>query len=213
VLPKHLVSKGLATLVSVSVNGTVEKRKMPRRPLNCIIRPREYLTPGEVERLANAAKTLGRYGGRDAFSIRFCARHGFRASELCAFRWDQVDFGICEIHVSRLKNGIRSIHPLKGYEMRALRQLRRETGESRFVFMTERGSPMTRDGFAKIVARAGTLAGFTFKVHPHMLRHACGYMYASQEKSTRAIQHWMGRRNIGHTVAYTELSSDHFKDW
>jgi type 1 fimbriae regulatory protein FimB/type 1 fimbriae regulatory protein FimE len=193
--------------------AAVLRRVPPRKPKNRDVRPREYLTPGEVEKLASAAKKRGRYGERDAFAIRFCWRHGFRVSELCAFRWDQVDLEVGEIHVNRRKNGIRSIHPLRGEEMRALRALRRDNPEGRFVFMSERGAPWAPAGFAYLVARAGAAGGFAFKVHPHMLRHGCGYYYANQEKSTRSIQHWLGHRNIGHTVHYTELSSVHFKDW
>jgi integrase len=55
-------------------------------------RPREYLTPKEVERLIAAARQ-NRYGHRDATMILIAYRHGLRVSKLCALRWDQVDFG------------------------------------------------------------------------------------------------------------------------
>ena len=62
----------------------------------------------------------------------------------------------------------------------------------------------------KIVARAGELAGLGFPVHPHMLRHACGYKLANDGHDTRAIQQYLGHKNITHTVRYTELSADRF---
>ena len=110
------------------------------RLTNAKVRNREHLTPAEVETLAQAARTRGRYGHRDALAIRMTARHGFRVSELCELRWDQVDLRAGLIHVSRKKNGVPSTHPLNGDEVRALRQLRRDWPEGRQVFVTERGA-------------------------------------------------------------------------
>jgi type 1 fimbriae regulatory protein FimB/type 1 fimbriae regulatory protein FimE len=186
---------------------------MPRRPKNADVRVREHLTPAEVEALASAAKKRGRYGHRDTFAIRFTARHGFRVSELCALRWDQMDLDAGLMHVHRLKNGEPSTHPLKGDEIRALRQLRRDWPEGRFVFVTERGAPFSRAGFAKMVERAGQAAGFAFPVHFHMLRHACGYFFANRGEDTRSLQLWLGHKAIQHTVKYTQLSAERFKDW
>ena len=106
-------------------------------------------------------------------------RHGLRASELCALRWDQVDLERGLVHVRRLKNGTPSVHPIGGAEIRALRRLKREQIESRYVFVAERRAPMTAAGFRKMVARTGETGMFPFPVHPHMLRHACGYKLAN----------------------------------
>ena len=114
------------------------------------------------------------------------------------------------LHVRRVKNGMSSVHPLQGDEMRALRALKRE---SSFVFVSERGTPFTRAGFAKMVARLGVEAKFKFGVHPHMLRHACGYALANRGHDTRALQAYLGHKNIQHTVRYTELSPTRFKDF
>src|SRR5215472_5370463 len=70
------------------------------------VRSREFLTPTEVEQLAEAARKRGRHGARDAFVIRFCARHGFRASELVELRWDQVDLAAGLLLINRKKNGV-----------------------------------------------------------------------------------------------------------
>lgn len=51
------------------------------------------------------------------------------------------------------------------------------------------------------------------EVHPHMLRHACGFYLAAKGQNTRAIQAYLGRKNIQYTVRYTELSSGRFKDF
>ena len=191
-----------------TVNGTVPPRRVP----NAELRTREYLTEPEVNRLIAAAKA-NRQGHRDATMILIAFRHGLRAAELVDLRWDQVDLGrnAC-LHVRRVKNGMPSVHPLQGDEMRALRELKR-SADSPFVFVSERGAPFTRAGFAKMVARAGAEAGFKFGVHPHMLRHACGYALANRGHDTRALQAYFGHKNIQHTVRYTELSPTRFKDF
>ena len=61
--------------------------------------------------------------------------------------------------------------------------------------------------------RAGSEAKLGFKAHPHMLRHACGYALANKGHDTRALQAYLGHRNIQHTVRYSELAPTRFKDF
>lgn len=116
-------------------------------------RPREYLTPHEVEELISVAKQRGRHGHRDSTMILMAFRHGLRVSELCALRWEQVDFDMGVLHVRRLKRGMPSVHPLQGPQLRALRKLKRESILSPYIFVTERGSPFTSAGFRKLLSR------------------------------------------------------------
>jgi len=193
---------------------TPENRKVPpKRPRNADLRPREYLTPDEVERLIAQAGSVGRHGARDAALLMLAYRHGLRVSELVAMRWDMVDLRQGLLHVQRLKNGIASVHPLRGPELRVLRRLARDYPETSYVFVTERKGPLTAHTVRKLVARAGKAARLPFPVHPHMLRHACGFKLANDGQDTRAIQHYLGHKNIQHTVRYTELSPTRFKDF
>jgi type 1 fimbriae regulatory protein FimE len=140
-------------------------------------------------------------------------RHGLRVGELVSILRDQVDLDQGTLHVNRLKNGSPSVHPLGELERQMLRRLARDCTSTRHVFLTERGRPMSASNVRKIVARAGVRAGISFPVHPHMLRHACGYKLANDGQDTRAIQQYLGHRNITHTVRYTELAPDRFKDF
>ena len=121
--------------------------------------------------------------------------------------------GNATLHVRRAKNGKPSAHPLRGDEIRALRELQRRYPDSAFVFATERGGPFTPDAVNRLIKRIGKRAGFPFQVHAHMLRHACGYALANAGHDTRHIQDWMGHKSIQHTVRYTELSPTRFKDF
>ena len=191
------------------VNRTVTPRRLPNRDL----RTREHLTEAEVEKLIAVAKR-NRYGHRDAAMLLVAFRHGLRASELTDLRWDQVYFSAATLHVRRVKQGTPATHPIRGDELRALRRLQRDQEpKSPFVFTSERGAPFSTAGFARMVERAGVAAGLGFKAHPHMLRHACGFALANKGHDTRALQAYLGHKNIQHTVRYTELAPTRFKDF
>ena len=184
----------------------------PTRLANSEYRIREHLTPSEVEQLIEAAKT-NRYGHRDATMLLVAFRHGLRASELCSLEWSQVDFAGATLHVRRVKNGKAATHPIRGDEIRALRKLQREAPKSPFVFVSERGTPFSPDGFNWLVKRAGQKARLPFQAHAHMLRHSAGYKLAGDGHDTRAIQDYLGHRNISNTVRYTELAPGRFRDF
>ena len=195
------------------VTPATEKRTVPpRRAKNSTLRSREYLTQSEVEALMAAARR-NRHGHRDATMVLVAFRHGLRASETVDLRWEQVDFDRAVLHVRRAKKGVSSVHPLTGSEMRALRRLQRESKPSPFVFISERGAPFTTAGFARMMERAGRGAGLLIKVHPHMLRHACGFALANSGHDTRSLQAYLGHKNIQHTVRYTELAPGRFRDF
>jgi type 1 fimbriae regulatory protein FimB/type 1 fimbriae regulatory protein FimE len=183
----------------------------PRKQKNAELREREYLTTDEIQRLRDAAKKNGRYGFRDSAMILIAYRHGLRVGELVDLRWDQVNFDESKIHINRLKRGDSSVHFLEGDELRLLRQLKRETPGSAFVFSTMRQGPVSTRHVRTVVAEAAKLAGFEFTVHPHMLRHSRGYVLANRGTDTRAIQAYLGHRNIQHTVVYTQLDASRFK--
>ena len=183
----------------------------PGRQKNADLRTREYLTPDEVKSLVEQAGKVGRHPVRDRTIILTMYRPGLRVSELIELKWEQVDFKQAEMHVRRLKNGTQSVQPIKGDELRLLRKVKREY-DSKFVFVSERGLPLSRSAVAAIVKRAAKLSEVELAVHTHMLRHACGYYLANKGVDTRTIQAYLGHRAIQHTVRYTELAPGRFSD-
>lgn len=185
----------------------------PRRAANRELREREHLTEREIELLYDAAKRHGRYGARDALMVWMGYRHGMRVGELVRLRWQaHIDFGNSTIRVERLKRGVDSVHPLGEREIRGLRRLQKENGDGRYVFVNERGAPISDEGFRKTLARIAAtvpeLAGL--KLHPHMLRHSCGFALANKGMDTRSLQHYLGHRRIEHTELYTAMSATRF---
>ena len=141
-------------------------------------------------------------------------RHGLRAAEVVDLRWgEQVDFKTASLHIRRAKNGTPATHPLSGREMRELRRHQRESEQSPFLFVSERGAPLSAPGFSRLIERAAIAADLGIKAHAHMLRHACGYKLANDGHDTRAIQAYLGHRNIQNTTRYTALAPQRFKEF
>lgn len=199
--------------VPITENETVEKggkSKPPKRRKNSDMRPREYLTQKEVQALMLVARKSKRNAIRNTAMILVAYRHGLRVSELCDLTWRQIDLDAGRIDVVRVKNGYSSAHPLSSEELRLLGQIRRGKVASPYIFTSERGAPLSTDGFRKTLARLAKKIGMELGVHPHMLRHGCGFKLANDGVDTRVIQDYLGHKNIQHTVAYTKLSMDRF---
>jgi integrase len=174
---------------------------------------RDYLRPDEVDAMVQAARKSGRHRVRDAAIILMMFRHGLRTAELAALRWQQVDLKAGYLDVHRVKQGHDTKHPLRGPQLRLLRELQRLSPASPYVFVSERKAPLSPRSIRAIVARVGRLAKLPFAPHPHQLRHACGYYLASKGHDTRAIQDYLGHKNIQYTVRYTAMAPHRFESF
>ena len=192
-----------------------DKCRVGRRPLNRDVRCREYLLEDEVEALIRAAKG-NRNGLRDSTLILIAYRHGLRVGEITQLRWGQIDWRDRLVHMQRLKHGVNTVHPLYEREIRALKQLQAQVLEKSpkfpFCFASERGSQMSPRAVQFMVATAGVKAELPMPIHPHMLRHGCGYYLANKGNDTRLIQDYLGHREIKHTVIYTSLAPGRFNN-
>ena len=175
-------------------------------------RTREHLTPGEIGQLLKVARR-NRYGCRDYALVLTSYTHGLRVSEAIAARWEDFDLKAGVFHVHRLKGSISGDHFLRGVEIRTLRQLKREgPASAEFVFASERGGRLSVRGVQKMIERLASRSGLAgLKVHPHMMRHSCGYYLADIGTDLRVIQQYLGHKNIRHTVRYTALSPRKFR--
>ena len=198
---------------SFSAKSTQQTRLAPPRKKKHDNAVRDYLRPDEVEAMVQAARKAGRHRVRDAAIILMMFRHGLRTAELVALRWQHIDLKAGYLDVHRVKRGHDATHPLRGPQLRLLRELQRTYPDSPDVFVSERKAPLSPRSIREIVARAGKVAGLPFVPHPHQLRHACGYYLASQGHDTRAIQDYLGHRNIQHTVRYTALAPQRFENF
>src|SRR5919198_2195052 len=165
---------------SFSAKSSTARRPAPPRKKKGAPAVRDYLRPEEVEAMIQAARKTGRHPVRDAAIILLMFRHGLRTAELTALRWHQVDLKAGYLDVHRVKRGHSAKHPLRGPQLRLLRELQRTYSDSPYVFVSERKAPLSPRSIREIVARVGKVAGLPFVPHPHQLRHACGYYLASR---------------------------------
>ncbi|MEQ1695747.1 MAG: tyrosine-type recombinase/integrase [Hyphomicrobiaceae bacterium] len=173
-------------------------------------RGKDFLSEGEVEELRKAARS-GRHGERDDVLILLMYRHGFRVSEAIRLRQDELNLKEARIEVRRLKRGLDVQHPVAGDELRAIKSyLRSRADRLPWLFLSERGSPLTRQAVNYILRVAGEQAGLG-RVHPHMLRHGCGYYLANGGYDTRLIQDYLGHRDPRHTARYTRTAARRFE--
>ncbi len=183
------------------------------RKKNSDYRSREYLTFDEVKMLLEVSAVRGRHPVRDYALLLLMFRHGLRASEAAKLKWDAVMIPSQQIYIQRLKGSDSGTHPLQADEVAALEALRDRYPEGHHLFANERGKHLSAGAIAKIAMRCGELAELPLSIHPHMLRHSCGYYLAEKGWTTRDIQCWLGHRNIQNTVGYTALSPTRFSQY
>ncbi len=172
-------------------------------------RPKDFLGDAEVDTLLASARK-GRHGVRDHLLILMLFRHGLRVSELTALRLEDLSLKEARIWIPRLKNGLSVEQPVAGDELRAIRRwLAARQDHLPWLFISERGQPFTRQAVNYIVARAADRAGLP-PVHPHMLRHTCGFSLANRGHDQRLIQDYLGHRDPKHTAHYTRVAAKRF---
>ncbi len=173
-------------------------------------RAKDFLTAAELASLLEAAKA-GRHGTHDHLLLMMMFRHGLRVSEAVSLRMDELDLDRSMLWVHRLKGGLSVQQPIAGDELRAIRRyLAVRQGNLPWLFLSERGQPLTRQAVSYLVglaAQRANLAG----VHPHTLRHSCGYYLANKGHDLRLIQDYLGHRDPKHTVHYTRTASRRFE--
>jgi site-specific recombinase XerD len=191
---------------------------MPRGISQRAKRRREHLEPQEIKVLLAAAKKNPRNGVRDYAMMLLAFQHGLRVGELCDMKLKDINLKARSFYVPRSKDCDDACHDLYPGEPEALHawlveRARMAPPEScDTLFISERRRPLSRGTFHLAVRLIGEAAGLGhLEVHPHMLRHSCGFDLINRGIGIRTIQAYLGHRFISSTVRYTKLDKNRFK--
>lgn len=176
---------------------------------------RRYITKHEWERVFKQLPDVPDYY-RDCCMLFMTYIHGLRVSELTGLRMADIDIASKTLYIARLKNGFSTIHPLLDSEIKliekwlSVRNKKAINAGCPWLFTSNKGGRMSRQWIYSLVRKYGEMANLPLVLHPHTLRHACGYSLADQGMDTRLIQDYLGHRNIRHTVHYTASNPKRF---
>ncbi|HEI3267035.1 TPA: tyrosine-type recombinase/integrase [Escherichia coli] len=174
---------------------------------------RRYLSENEIRLILDTAQ---QHSLRNYCMIYLAFIHGLRVSELLSLQLTDYDPRASTLSIRRLKGGLSTIHPLSTEECHIISQwlqvrLRSPYADSPWLFPSRNGHRITRQRFWQIIRAYGVMAGLAVRVHPHMLRHSCGFALAERGNDIRLIQDYLGHKNIHHTVRYTATSPARFR--
>ena len=141
--------------------------------------------------------------------------HGLRVSELINITIDDIDFENARLWVNRLKGGLSTEHPIDRKlfkDIKTYKNYHRVAFQSNPIFFqNESGEPLTRQGVNYIIKTISVMASFP-NVHPHTLRHSCGFYLANKGYDLRLIQDYLGHRDPKHTAIYTRTAAKRFEN-
>ena len=181
-----------------------------KRTTNAHERGRDYLNLDEIKLLLEASKKT-RYPKRNHLLLLMMYRHGLRVTEAVSLKKSDINLKQSRVWVKRLKSGLSVEQPIAGDELRAIkRYLNSRDDNLPWLFVNERGLPLTRQAVNYIISRVGEKANLE-NVHPHTLRHSCGFYLANRGYDLRLIQDYLGHRDPKHTALYTRVASKRFE--
>ena len=154
---------------------------------------KDFLSEGEMKELLEASKRT-RYPKRNYLLLLMMYRHGLRVSEAIGLKISDINLKESRVWVNRVKKGLSVEHPIAGDELRAIKRLLTSRSDNLpWLFVNERGTPLTRQAVSYIVGTVAEKVGL-LNVHPHTLRHSCGFYLANKGYDLRLIQDYLGHR-------------------
>lgn len=197
-------------LYSKSITERRKVKSSENKSTNAREKAKDYLSDSEIKLFLEASKKT-RYPKRNYLLLLMMYRHGLRVSEGIALKKSDVNLKDSRVWVNRLKGGLSTEHPISGDELRAIkRYLNSREDNLPWLFVNERGLPLTRQAVSYIVNTVGEKVKVK-NIHPHTLSHSCGFYLANMGYDLRLIQDYLGHPDPKHTAQYTRVASKRFE--
>lgn len=229
----HRLSTGASARSSARILSTLKRfyaflldqRLIASDPTLLVDAPRvgrplpDSLTEDEVNRLLAAPDVTTSLGVRDRAMLELIYACGLRVSELVALTLDQINLSQGALRVFGKGNKERLV-PIGDTAMDWVARycdrerplcLEQNRTQSNVVFLSRRGTGMTRQTFWHTVKRHASEAGIVKKLSPHTLRHAFATHLVNHDADLRVVQLLLGHSNLSTTQIYTHIARERFK--
>ncbi len=224
---KGLGSRSIARNLS-AVRGLfrflLQEGKITADPTEHISTPRQwtripkFLNRGQVEKLIAAPDSARPNGRRDHAMLELLYATGIRVSELIDLRLANVDSGLGVVRVTGKGNKQRlvpihaaAVAALSGYVEQGRPQLLKGRS-SPYLFVTARGSAMTRQAFWASIKLNGRKAGIFHNLSPHVMRHTFATHLLEGGADLRSVQAMLGHADLATTEIYTHVVRTRLRD-
>ncbi len=181
------------------------------------IRLPRTLTHREVAALLDMPAQATREDHRDRAMVELLYATGLRVSELVMVEVAKVNLDVGHLLVTGKGSKERFV-PMNDqargavqYYLDEVRPRLLKQRPSRFLFVTARGTPMTRQAFWKLLRRRVRRAGITKSISPHMMRHSFATHLLEGGADLRSVQAMLGHANIATTQIYTHVERERLK--
>jgi integrase/recombinase XerD len=215
-LSNRSIARQIATLRGF-FGFLLEEAEIPNNPAELLVAPKigaalpKYLDRERVGQLIEAPDSATATGLRDHAMLDLLYATGLRVSELIKLRVADLDEYQGVVRVMG-KGGKQRLVPVGRAALAAIEEYRTGQREqllagrvSPFLFVTARGTSMTRQGFWKLLRRHGKQAGIFRSLSPHVLRHTFATHLLEGGADLRSVQTMLGHADIGTTQIYTHV--------
>ncbi len=222
-LSSRTIARHITTLRNFYLHQMREGR-IKRDPMALLPNPRQWqslpklLSREELARLLDAPDTATPAGVRDRAMMETLYATGLRVTELCTMEILSVDLNLGLVTVTGKGNRQR-VAPVGAM---ALLWIQRYLGEARaalvkgkvskYLFVTARGGPFTRQGFWKLLVNHGKRVGIFAGLTPHVLRHSCATHLLEGGADLRSVQTILGHADISTTQIYTHVMKEQLRN-